>query len=80
MTEYTHGDRFIDIEIGEIESNYITSIGYQYASKGNSSYESFAIRSSKINNYISTDDISNENSQKYGLIMERDFWYIMNKL
>lgn len=80
MTEYTHGDRFIYIEIGEIESNYITSIGYQYASKGNSSYESFVIRSSKINNYISTNDIPNENSQKYGLIMERDFWYIMNKL
>lgn len=80
MTEYTHGDRFIYIEIGEIESNYITSIGYQYASKGNSSYESFVIRSSKINDYISTNDIPNENSQKYGLIMECDFWYIMNKL
>ena len=80
MTEYTSGDRFIYIEIGEIESNYITSIGYQYASKGNSSYESFAIRSSKINNYISTNDIPNENSQKYALIMECDFWYIMNKL
>lgn len=80
MTEYTSGDRFIYIEIGEIESNYITSIGYEYASKGNSSYENFAIRSSKINNYISTNDIPNEDSRTYGLIMERDFWYIMNKL
>lgn len=79
MTEYT-GDRSIYIEIGEIKSNYITSIGYGYSSKGNSSYESFAIRSNKINNYISTDDIPNEDSQEYGLIMERDFWYIMNKL
>ena len=79
MTEYT-GDRSIYIEIGEIKSNYITSIGYGYSSNGNSSYESFAIRSNKINNYISTNDIPDENSHKYGLIMEGEFWYIMNKL
>lgn len=79
MTEYT-GERFIYIEIGELESNYITLISYESVSKGNSSLEDVVIRSRKIHHLVSNFNSPNEASRDYGLIMEGDFWSMWNRL
>lgn len=79
MTEYT-GERFIYIEIGELESNYIALISYESVSRGNSSYEDVVIRSRKIHHLVSNFNSPNEASRDYGLIMEGDFWSMWNRL
>lgn len=79
MTKYT-GERFIYIEIGELESNYIALISYESVSRGNSSYEDVVIRSRKIHHLVSNFNPPNEASRDYGLIMEGDFWSMWNRL